>query len=123
MTDRFKSGRLPIGIAAIAIVFLVTVAATPPTPPPSTSSPTVNIPRRTVMYVTVTKDIRVGGAGTNSEVHKVKFEVTQDVILNGYVIAKRAISQRGSTPTKTTSPSASFPPTSRRRSPSTSMTL
>ena len=36
----------------------------------------------------MTKDIRVGGAGTNSEVHKVKFEVTQDIILNGYVIAK-----------------------------------
>jgi hypothetical protein len=88
MTDRFKRGRLPIGSAAIAIAFLVTVAAMPPTPPPSTSSPTVNIPRRTVMYVTVTKDIRVGGAGTNSEVHKVKFDVTQDVILKGYVIAK-----------------------------------
>ncbi|HYL27909.1 MAG TPA: hypothetical protein VEW74_08745, partial [Candidatus Nitrosotalea sp.] len=38
--------------------------------------------------MTVTKDIRVGGAGTNSEVHKVKFEVTQDAIVNGYVIAK-----------------------------------
>jgi hypothetical protein len=40
------------------------------------------------MFVTVTKDIRVGGAGTNSEVHKVKFEVTQDIILKGHVIAK-----------------------------------
>lgn len=88
MTDRFKPGRLPIGVAAIAIVFLVTVAATPPTPSPSTSSSTVYIPRGTVMFVTVTKDIRVGGAGTSSEVHKVKFEVTQDVIFNGHVIAK-----------------------------------
>jgi hypothetical protein len=57
-------------------------------PAPSTSSPTVYIPRGTVVYVTVTKDIRVGGAGTSSEVHKVKFEVAQDVILKGYVIAK-----------------------------------
>jgi hypothetical protein len=88
MTDRFKSAPLPIGLAAITILFLVTVAATPPPPAQSTSSPTVYIPRGTVIFVTVTKDIRVGGAGTNSEVHKVKFEVTQDIILNGYVIAK-----------------------------------
>jgi hypothetical protein len=88
MTDHFKSKRLPTGLAAIAIVFLLTVAAAPPTPAPPASSPTVTIPRRTVMFVTVTKDIRVGGSGTSSEVHKVKFEVAQDVILNGYVIAK-----------------------------------
>jgi hypothetical protein len=88
MTGRFESGRWPIGVAAIAIVFLVTLAATPPTPSPSTSSPTVYIPRGTVMFITVTKDIRVGGAGTNSEVHKVKFAVTQDIIFSGHVIAK-----------------------------------
>jgi hypothetical protein len=88
LADRFKSGRLLIGVAATTIGFLVTVAATRPTPAPPTSSPTVYIPRGTVMFVTVTKDIRVGGAGTNSEVHKVKFEVTQDVIFKGYVIAK-----------------------------------
>jgi hypothetical protein len=71
----------------LAIVFSLTVASAPP-PSASPSSPTVFIPRGTVVYVTVTKDIRVGGAGTNSEVHKVKFEVTQDDILSGYVIAK-----------------------------------
>ena len=71
-----------------ATVLALTVAATPPPQSSSASSPTVFIPRGTTMFVTVTKDIRVGGAGTNSEVHKVKFEVTQDIILNGSVIAK-----------------------------------
>ena len=37
MTDRFKSAPLPIGLAAITILFLVTVAATPPPPAQSTS--------------------------------------------------------------------------------------
>jgi hypothetical protein len=70
-------------------VFLASTAIAAPTPPASpTSSPGVLVPRGTTLYVTVTKDIRVGGAGTNSEVHKVKFAVTQDAILNGYVIAK-----------------------------------
>jgi hypothetical protein len=73
----------------LAIVFVITVATAPqPTAAPTKSSPTVFIPRGTVVYVTVDKDIRVGGAGTNSEVHKVKFEVTQDAVFDGYVIAK-----------------------------------
>ncbi len=71
-----------------AILLTVTLAAAPSPPASSSNSPTVYIPRGTVMFVTVTKDIRVGGAGTSSEVHKVKFDVTQDVILKGYVIAK-----------------------------------
>ena len=75
------------GLAAIAAVFL-TVAAAPPTPSQPTSSLTIYIPRGTVIFVTVTKDIRVGGAGTNSEVHKVKFEVTQDLVLGGHIVAK-----------------------------------
>lgn len=85
--SRFGPARLPISVASIFIVLLATAAATP-SPSPSTSSPTVYVPRGTVVFVTVTKDIRVGGAGTNSEVHKVKFEVTQDVIVDGHVIAK-----------------------------------
>ena len=88
MMDRFKLGRLPVKTAAVATALLLTVAAAPPTLAPSASSPAVRIPRGTVLFVTVTKDIRVGGAGTNSEVHKVKFEVTQDIILNGYIVAK-----------------------------------
>jgi hypothetical protein len=81
----FKRFAISTAVLAVLAVLPTAISATPP---PSSSSPTVYIPRRTVMFVTVTKDIRVGGAGTNSEVHKVKFEVTQDVIFNGYVIAK-----------------------------------
>ncbi|MGC1380227.1 MAG: hypothetical protein WA814_04305 [Candidatus Baltobacteraceae bacterium] len=88
MTDHFKSWRSLAGLAAIAPVFLLTVATTPPTSPSPTNPPTVYIPRGTVIFVTVSKEIRVGGAGTNSEAHKVKFEVTQDIILNGHIIAK-----------------------------------
>lgn len=68
---------------AIAAVFAAFVDAAP-APTPSTTY----IPRGTVIYVTVTKDIRVGGAGSNSEAHKVKLVVTQDVVYNGFTIAK-----------------------------------
>jgi hypothetical protein len=71
-----------------AALFALAVGIARSAPIAPASPPTITIPRGTVMYVTVTKDIRVGGAGTNSEVHKVKFEVTQDIILNGFVIAK-----------------------------------
>lgn len=71
-------------LVLLALVFTMTVAVTAS----PTSSPTAYIPRGTFVYVTVTKDIRVGGAGTNSEVHKVKFDVAQDVIVNGYAVAK-----------------------------------
>jgi hypothetical protein len=67
---------------------IVSVAAARSASVPTVTSPTVYIPRGAVIYVTVTKDIRVGGAGTSSEVHKVKFEVTQDAIFKGFVIAK-----------------------------------
>jgi len=74
----------------LAFVFSLTVATAPSSSSSASqgNSPTVFIPRGTVVYVTVTKDIRVGGAGTNSEVHKVKFDVTQDAIVNNYVVAK-----------------------------------
>lgn len=75
--------RLFVLIALIGI----TLAATPaPNALPSAS--TTYIPRGVPIYVSVTKDIRVGGAGSNSEVHKVKFDVTQDVIEKGFVVAK-----------------------------------
>ncbi|HEY6327559.1 MAG TPA: hypothetical protein VIW73_13725 [Candidatus Cybelea sp.] len=74
-------------LVLLSVAFTLTAAAAPPSVSPA-SSPTVYVPRGTVIYVTVTKDIRVGGAGANSEVHKVKFEVTQDAIVNGHVIAR-----------------------------------
>ncbi|HZY98355.1 MAG TPA: hypothetical protein VFE36_02145 [Candidatus Baltobacteraceae bacterium] len=80
---------------ALVVLSILLIAATPATPPPASkappgapSLPSAYVPRGTVIPVTVTKDIRVGGAGTNSEAHKVKMEVTQDVIVNGYTIVK-----------------------------------
>lgn len=69
-------------LIACAVVLL---AAAPPAPP---ALPSIFVPRGTVIPVTVTKDIRIGGQGSNTEVHKVRMEVTQDVIVGGYVIAK-----------------------------------
>lgn len=78
---------------AFVILALAFIAATPASPPPSPPSgapnfPSIYVPRGTVIPVTVTKDIRVGGAGSNSEAHKVKMEVTQDVVVNGFTVAK-----------------------------------
>lgn len=82
-----------LGICIFAIAFLGVASPTPTPIPTQTQNgmpnfPSTYIPRGTVIPVTLLKDVRVGGAGSNSEVHKVKMEVTQDVILNGYVIAK-----------------------------------
>ena len=41
------------------------------------------------MPVLVTKDIRIGGIGANTEAKKVEFEVAQDVIVDGFVVAKK----------------------------------
>jgi hypothetical protein len=73
--------------AVSACALLAALGATD-TPSPAPSGATIAVPRGTIIYVTVTKDIRVGGAGTTSEVHKVDLEVTQDVIVNGNAIAR-----------------------------------
>jgi len=38
--------------------------------------------------ILVTKDIRVDGYGASQEEHKVRFKVAQDVVVNGYAVAK-----------------------------------
>lgn len=48
----------------------------------------VSVPRGVIVPILVTKDVRVGGAGTSTDEHHVKFAVAQDVIVNGYVVAK-----------------------------------
>jgi len=48
----------------------------------------VVVPRGTIVPILVTKDVRVGATGSSQQEHKVKFAVDQDVIVNGYVIAK-----------------------------------
>lgn len=49
----------------------------------------VAVPRHTLVAVIVQKDIRVGGFGDAREEKKVEFEVLQDVIVNGHIIAKK----------------------------------
>jgi hypothetical protein len=48
----------------------------------------VSVPRAVVVPILVTKDIRVGAFGSSPESHTVKLAVAQDVIVDGYVIAK-----------------------------------
>lgn len=59
-------------------------------PPPAPNTTSIFIPRGVVVPVTVTKDVRVGGANaaTAQQSGKVRFAVTQDVVVDGYVIAK-----------------------------------
>jgi len=55
---------------------------------------TTLVPRGTIIPVLVTKDIRVGGAG-GAQTKKVVFEVSQDVIVGGFVIAKKGDTVEG----------------------------
>ena len=57
----------------------------------SSSEPaTVNtfVPRHTIIPVRLDKDFRVGGAGDNKQTKTIKATVAQDVIVNGFLIAK-----------------------------------
>ncbi len=83
------------GVALGQAIAVVTPAPPPRTATPSSGvsqadqgEPTVTIARGTVIPVRVTKEVRVGGFGGSGEEHKVKFAVYEDVIVNGFVIAK-----------------------------------
>jgi hypothetical protein len=69
-------------------MLLLTLGVVGATPVPAPTQVAASVPRGTVIYVTVLKDVRIGGEGTNNETHKLKMEVTQDIILNGVTIAK-----------------------------------
>lgn len=73
-----------------------------PTPSPATPpEPTVAVPRGTIVPVILTKEIRVGGFGHSQEEHKVKLAVAQDVVVDGYAIAKQGDLVEGSYVTQT----------------------
>ena len=72
-------------IAALAIGAIPSVIANADA---SNAGATTLVPRGTIVPVLITKDIRIGGIGSNTEEKKVEFEVSQDVIVNGFVIAK-----------------------------------
>lgn len=48
----------------------------------------MTIPRGVVVPILVTREVRAGAGGTVQGEHKVKFAVDQDVIVDGYVVAK-----------------------------------
>jgi hypothetical protein len=81
----------------LVLILAVALAAqtVPPAPPEASATPqpqntatTVAVPRGVIVPVFVTKEARVGAFGSSQEEHKVKFAVDQDVIYEGYVIAK-----------------------------------
>lgn len=85
-----------------SILISPAVAAASPSPAPATQSqPTVAVPRGIVVPVTLNKEIRVGGFGHSQEEHKVKLSVAQDVVVDGYVIAKQGDLVEGSYVTQT----------------------
>jgi hypothetical protein len=76
--------RLLIPVASALLVFLTAATANSQTP-----NQNIAVPRHTVVAVIIQKDIRVGGFGDAREEKKVEFEVAQDVIVDGYLIAKK----------------------------------
>jgi hypothetical protein len=88
-----------------AIACLSTLAAvaqtSTPTPAPTPTGITISVPRGVTVPVFVTSEVRVGAAGSSQEEHKVKFAVDQDVIVDGYVIAKRGDLAEGHYDTQT----------------------
>jgi len=74
-------------LGAIAIASLGVLLGADP-PPAGPAETTITIERGVIVPVLVTKEVRVGAFGSSQEEHKVKFAVDQDVIYQGYVIAK-----------------------------------
>jgi len=64
----------------------------PPSPAASDAGPaalSVSVARHTIIPVVIVKDVRVGGAGDAKESKTLKADVAQDVIVNGFIIAKK----------------------------------
>ncbi|MFY9884645.1 MAG: hypothetical protein WAL67_14495 [Candidatus Cybelea sp.] len=57
-------------------------------PQPAETATTITIGRGVIVPVLVTREVRVGAFGASQEEQKVKLSVDQDVIYQGYVIAK-----------------------------------
>jgi hypothetical protein len=69
---------------------------------------TITIPRGVIVPVLVTREVLVGAEGASQEEHKVKFAVDQDVIVDGYVIAKPGDLAEGHYDTATNQTSRQF---------------
>jgi hypothetical protein len=80
--------RFALGVALVVGAFLFAQASRAQTAPPSPAQTNVTIGRGVVIPVLVTREVRVGANGSSQEEHKVKFAVDQDVVYQGYLIAK-----------------------------------
>lgn len=76
-----------LGLSASRSPAQVTSPAPVESPQPAATA-TVTVERGVIVPVLVTKEVRVGASGSSQEEHRVRFAVDQDVIYQGYVIAK-----------------------------------
>jgi hypothetical protein len=76
------------GLATL-LVFAVQARSLSQTTNAATPQPTITVPRDTVIPVLVTKQVMVGGFGDARESKKVEFEVEQDIIQDGFFVAKK----------------------------------
>jgi hypothetical protein len=82
------------------------------TPQPAAPATTVTVERGIVVPVLVTKEVRVGATGSAQGEHKVEFAVDQDVVYNGYLIAKSGDLAEGHYDTQTNQTKREFETTS-----------
>ena len=82
----------------------------------------ITVTRGVIVPTLVTKEVRVGAYGSSQEEHKVKFTVDQDVVVDGYVIAKAGDLVEGHYDTQTNQTKRQFETKSHKRSISISTT-
>jgi hypothetical protein len=68
----------------------------------------ISVPRGVVVPILVTKDIRAGAFGSSPEQHSVKLAVAQDVIVDGFLIAKAGDLAEGHYATQTNQTKRTF---------------
>lgn len=81
-----------VALMAVPFALLPMIAAGQTAVTSATDSAPVTVstfvPRHTVIPVRLGKDFRVGGYGDNKQTKTIKAEVAQDIIINGFLIAK-----------------------------------
>jgi hypothetical protein len=76
--------------------------------PGGTREAAIMVPRGVIVPILVTREVRIGAIGASQEEHKVKFAVDQDVIVDGYVVAKAGDLVEGFYDTQTNQTKRSF---------------
>ena len=89
----------PAGTLSAAVVLCAATVA---------AATEISVPRAVVVPILVTKDVRVGAAGSAPEERTVKLAVARDVIVDGYVIAKAGDLAEGHYATQTNQTKRTF---------------